>query len=226
MRSTVKKQTLADVLPAQIRQMIIDEGLKPGDRLPTEQELADRFGVSRISVRETIKSLSFLGIIKSAPKRGLTLSNFELKRVSNILGFHWALCNYPGSQLLQTRMVIEVGALHFTMEQMNWQPGLYDRLMLLALQTENAETPEYFIDREIAYHRALVESSGIEPLVSFTDILDAFFAKYYQRVIARRHVPEVQNHRQVVDFLHEGRLVEAEDLLRGHLSPYFKEELE
>jgi GntR family transcriptional regulator, transcriptional repressor for pyruvate dehydrogenase complex len=224
MKSTTKKQTIGDVLPAQIRQMIIDEGMKPGDRLPTEQELADRFGVSRMSVREATKSLGYLGIIKSAPKRGLTISNFDLKRVSNILGFHWALCNYPGSQLLQTRMVIEVGSLHFTMKRMTREAGLYDHLLDLALKTEQDIPPDCFIKHEIAYHRGLVESSGIEPLVSFTDILEAFFTKFYQRVIARQYVPEVRNHRRLVELLHQGRLVEAENLLRVHLSPYFEEE--
>ena len=42
-------------MAGRIKQLIIENGLKPGDRLPTELEMADRFGVSRVSVREATK---------------------------------------------------------------------------------------------------------------------------------------------------------------------------
>jgi DNA-binding FadR family transcriptional regulator len=59
----------APLLPSRIAslilQQIVDERLKPGDRLPTEQALADRFGVSRNVVREAISRLRADGIVHS-----------------------------------------------------------------------------------------------------------------------------------------------------------------
>lgn len=49
----------------QIKDMIIDGKLKVGERLPTEKELSENFGVSRTSVREALKALEVIGICES-----------------------------------------------------------------------------------------------------------------------------------------------------------------
>src|SRR6188472_3324676 len=108
-----RRQNLSEQVAARIKQLILENSLKPGDRLPTEQEMADRFGVSRVSVREATKALSFLGIIQAAPRRGLTVGHVDMRRVTEYLGFHLALTDYPKPQLLQTRLVIETGVLPF-----------------------------------------------------------------------------------------------------------------
>ena len=63
-------------LPAprcEIKQYIIEQKLMPGDRMPTETQLAETFGISRLSLREATKSLEFLGIIESKTGVGLTV---------------------------------------------------------------------------------------------------------------------------------------------------------
>ncbi len=63
----LRRRRLGEELTAQLCQHIIDEGLKPGDALLTEQQMAKRFGVSHSVVREATKTLDFLGIIAAAP---------------------------------------------------------------------------------------------------------------------------------------------------------------
>src|SRR5258707_15608240 len=107
----VKRQNLSEIIANRIKHYIVDNALRPGDRLPTEQEMAERFGVSRVSAREATKALSFLGIIRAAPRRGLTVGEIDMRRVTEYLGFHLALANYPNAELLQARIVIETGSL-------------------------------------------------------------------------------------------------------------------
>jgi DNA-binding FadR family transcriptional regulator len=220
MEPTVPKQSLGEVVAARIKELILDRGLRPGDRLPTEQELAGRFGVSRLSVREATRTLNFLGIIRAAPRRGLTVGEFDVTRIAEILGYHHALARYPGRQLVQARLVIEVGALPFAAERLAREPELRQRLLALATRTEEESDPEAFIEGEIAFHRALVETSGIEPLVLFSDILHAFFRRFQETVVAHRHDAGVRQHRQLVELLGRGSLAEAEAVLRGHLQAF------
>jgi DNA-binding FadR family transcriptional regulator len=56
--------------PEPVAEYIVDASLKPGDRLPTETELAARFGVSRLSLREATKALELLGIVEARPGKG------------------------------------------------------------------------------------------------------------------------------------------------------------
>ena len=116
------------------------QGLKPGDPLLTEQEMVERFGVSRSVVREATKALDFLGIINAVPRRGMVLDDFDFDRVSEYFGFHFALSDYPREKLLKARVVIETGALFYTMEEMKKNPALYPQLRRLAEAAPKTET--------------------------------------------------------------------------------------
>ena len=59
----VKKKRIHEEIIAQIRQELEDGGLKPGDRLPSERELSERFQVSRASVREAIRAMESMGLV-------------------------------------------------------------------------------------------------------------------------------------------------------------------
>ena len=59
----VKKKRIHEEIIAQIRQELEDGRLNPGDRLPSERELSERFQVSRASVREAIRALESMGLV-------------------------------------------------------------------------------------------------------------------------------------------------------------------
>lgn len=59
----VKKKRIHEEIVAQIREELADGRLQPGDRLPAERELAERFQVSRASVREAIRALESMGLV-------------------------------------------------------------------------------------------------------------------------------------------------------------------
>jgi len=65
----------------QIHQLILDRGLKPGDLLPPEQVLAAEFGVSRNVVREAIKSMEVMGIVRAVAGRGTELLPFSMEYI-------------------------------------------------------------------------------------------------------------------------------------------------
>ncbi len=66
---------------SQIHQLILDRGLKPGDLLPPEQVLAAEFGVSRNVVREAIKSMEVMGIVRAVAGRGTELLSFSMEYI-------------------------------------------------------------------------------------------------------------------------------------------------
>ena len=64
-----------ELVAEQILQLIADLDLRPGDRMPTENELATRLGSSRTVVREAVKILSAIGRIRAQKGRGLYVSD-------------------------------------------------------------------------------------------------------------------------------------------------------
>jgi GntR family transcriptional regulator, transcriptional repressor for pyruvate dehydrogenase complex len=91
MLETLPRRKIRDDVAQRIKDFITTEDLAPGDRLPTETELAGRFGVSRPSIREATKALEFLGIVASKTGVGLTVGHIDLAAVTRHLGFHPAL---------------------------------------------------------------------------------------------------------------------------------------
>jgi GntR family transcriptional regulator, transcriptional repressor for pyruvate dehydrogenase complex len=64
---------LSDQVASAVLEMITSSPLRPGDRLPTERDLAGQFGVSRTAIREAVRSLVAKGIVDATPGRGLTV---------------------------------------------------------------------------------------------------------------------------------------------------------
>lgn len=60
---TISRPKMRDQVTEQIKQYIVERNLAAGDRLPTERQLAETFGISRLSLREATKTLEFLGTL-------------------------------------------------------------------------------------------------------------------------------------------------------------------
>lgn len=84
----ISKSTIVTQVMARIKELIASGHYKPGDRLPTEQELATMFGVGRSSIREAIKVFQHLGVVESKAAKGTFVqdrANISLEAIT------WAL---------------------------------------------------------------------------------------------------------------------------------------
>ena len=61
----------------QIKQLIIDGEFSPGSRLPKEQELAQRLGLSRNSLREAVRALTLIGVLEPRVGDGTYITSLE-----------------------------------------------------------------------------------------------------------------------------------------------------
>jgi DNA-binding FadR family transcriptional regulator len=222
MPDAIERRNLSEVVAERIKQYIIEHRLKPGDRLPTEQDLSDRFGVSRVSTREATKALGFLGIIEAAPRRGLVVGRVDMKRVSTYVGFHLAISDFPGSEILDARIVIETGALPHVMRRMAGDPTLYERLRKAAEAVEAAPDLDARIAADVAFHRDLLDASGVGPLLAFHDLLAVFFERFRRSLVTGDWDSGLRQHRQILDALRAGDAGLACDVLTRHVGYHRK----
>jgi GntR family transcriptional regulator, transcriptional repressor for pyruvate dehydrogenase complex len=215
-----RRQKRSEFVAAGIKQLILDEGLKAGDRLPTEHEMAAQFGVSRVSVREATKALSFLGIIQAAPRRGLSLGDVDMGRVTQYLGFHFALADYPRTELLHTRLVIEAGALPYVARAMAADATIYERLAALMEATHKADDMPSRVENDIAFHRTLLKASGIGPLLVFDDLLQIFFDRFVLDPSDAQRDIVTEQHGTLIRHLCDGNLEGARRMMAEHLGVY------
>ena len=110
--SPVKQSRVTEDMFEQIFSRIADGNLKPGEKLPTERELAAQFGVSRSTVRETLRMLQHSGLIriKYGSQGGAFVATDDWTPVSNALRMMLRLNQTPFAQLLEARAFIEAAS--------------------------------------------------------------------------------------------------------------------
>ena len=123
----------------QIRDMISKDGLRPGDKIPSERELSERLNVGRSSVREALRALELLGLIETRRGEGTYLRDFRDHHLIDLLGMFILQDHKAQDDILHTKIMIEQEALR-TLFIRN-----HDMESLL-LKVSNEEDSEYVGD--------------------------------------------------------------------------------
>jgi GntR family transcriptional repressor for pyruvate dehydrogenase complex len=127
----VRPSRASDEIVAQLRQAVFDGGLRPGDPLGSEGELATRFGVSRLSVREAMRSLEACGVIEMrlGPKGGPHVAHGDPQRFAEALAIQLRLVGVDMVEVLDAlagleQMAARLAALHATAADIETLAGL------------------------------------------------------------------------------------------------------
>jgi DNA-binding FadR family transcriptional regulator len=216
----LQRNKIRDVVASRLKSYITSKKLKTGDRLPTENELAVQFGVSRLSIREATKALEFLGLVHSKPGRGLSVGTVNIQHLAELLGFHPSLRQASPIQLIETRVIIEIGVLPHVMQRMQQDESIYASLSDIVDQLRCSRDLRSWIKCDVAFHRRLVESSGLSPLLAFNDLLTVFFQKFRESVKKAEWLESVDSHQRLIDKLRDQQLTEACDELRRHIESH------
>ena len=162
-----RKEKLGDQLYGQILEQIVSGALKAGDKLPSENQVCQSFGVSRPTVREALMRLHADGLVTTRQGSG----TFVLKRPSNQLTRFAKSGDVAGMlRCLEVRIALEgqaatLAAQRRTLEQM----GEITRAMA-ALQVAFHSGEDLPIAADYEFHRAVARASGN---ALFEDMLDS-----------------------------------------------------
>lgn len=111
--SPVSVDRVSQVIVDQIKVLIRDGQLLPGDRLPSERELCQRFGVSRVTVREALRVLEASGLvaIKVGAHGGAFLTTPSAERLGAGLADLMNLAPLTAANVTEARIIVELGIL-------------------------------------------------------------------------------------------------------------------
>ncbi len=217
---TLRRPKIRDQATEQIKKYIVERKLTSGDRLPTETQLAETLGISRLSLREATKALEFLGIVESKPGVGLTVGRIDMGRVTEHLGFHAGLLDVDPQQLIDSRVILETGVLPHVARRMKVDPAIEARLRELVERFRSASDLKLWIDLDIEFHRSLLDASGLQPLVAFGDLLHVFFQRFRESVQRAEWRKGVESHQRLVQELARGHVEAATAELRKHIESH------
>lgn len=143
-----------------IQELILHEGLKPGDPMPTEGALCERLGVSRSSVREAIRTLSSLDIVEVRHGHGTFVGRMSLSPLVDGLLFRARMNDGDDlrtlREIVQVRIALDMAVTDELVAAHQGRP--YDDLLALVDQMrESASRGETFAEADSAFHALLLE---------------------------------------------------------------------
>lgn len=115
----VRSTRISDDVIEQIRAAIFRGDLRPGDRLPSERELAAQFGISRVTVRDALRALEAGGLIrvKVGGGGGPYVAAPDVQALSAAVGNHLKLIGADFRELAEARLALETTAVRLACER-------------------------------------------------------------------------------------------------------------
>ena len=144
-----ENQTIQDSIILKIRDLINVKNLEPGDKLPSERMLSEKFEVSRGNIREAIQKLEFYGILNSIPQSGTFVANIGVIAMNGMIDDILRLEDPDFKSLVETRILLELktvrlAALRRTEEDLVLMKNALDAYAEKVLKGEDAVYVNYY----------------------------------------------------------------------------------
>jgi GntR family transcriptional repressor for pyruvate dehydrogenase complex len=218
--SVGNKESLSQKVASEIEDAILTKKIPPGDKLPSELELCNQFGVSRTAVREALCTLSAKGLISVEKGRGIFVSHLSSEHVIKSMHNYLEIKSNKNSPLdvIQARMIIEpaiaeYAATHHTAEDMVKLKQNLDEMR------EN-EDPVEHARLDMKFHYLIAQSSGntIMPLIlNPIHRLMPNIKKKIMDIVPGAKDAALTWHQTIVDSIEECDPKKAYNAMKGHL---------
>ncbi|MGP3534739.1 FadR/GntR family transcriptional regulator [Microbacterium sp. RD1] len=203
--------------------------LAPGDRLAPERELAAQLGVGRSSVREALRVLEVLGLLRTAtgsgPTSGAMIVAAPRGGLSALLRLQVAATGFPVADVVRTRIALETAAVEVLAGAPD-RDTASARAVLDAMDAEGLSVEE-FLALDAQLHLALTEASGNVVAAAMMEGMRTAIESYvvagaqamddWTATAARLRV----EHRRIVEAVEAGDGETAHRLVRDHIARYY-----
>lgn len=223
--SPIQKTTIVNQVMDQIRELIASGSYKPGDKLPTEKELAEQLGVGRSSIRETIKVFNYLGVLESKSAKGtFVCSRSSISR--EVLTWALLLGEDDIKMVIDLRAAIELWSYLQLTEQFLLTPHLNSTIvddLNVILNTMGRAIANHdraaVIQADYDFHRRIISGVSNTLFVDFYDMLRSFLLKEIE-ASQSQYLDQskiVEEHRALLQALQSGNLQTATNAYQAHI---------
>lgn len=220
--SPVTSARISATIVDQIRALIHQGQLEPGDRLPSERELCTSFGVSRVTIRDALRVLESSGLIeiRVGAHGGAYVTAPTTSTISAGLTDMLAMSSLTGAEITEARIIFELGIIELVCER-----ALEDDFAALeeicTRSFASLESGHYDMDLSAEFHVRLAKSAHNRTLDL---IVESFQGPLRYSLIEAQHAapvmgdPGVVEHQKLLQALRDRDPALARDILYRHLS--------
>jgi GntR family transcriptional regulator, transcriptional repressor for pyruvate dehydrogenase complex len=217
--TAVRKTRVYEGVARQLQRLIEEGVLKPGDMLPPEREMVERFGVSRSSVRDAIRTLELVGMVEARQGEGTVVAEAKAEALVVPLAGILLRKREMVGELLEVRRMIEPplaarAARHATADQVSRLEEILGR------QEERTRRGEPSIEEDTEFHYTIALAAGNSVVQRVVDVLMDLLRESRVRSLQVRGRPEksLGGHRRILRAIRKRDPAMAEKAMRSHLS--------
>jgi GntR family transcriptional repressor for pyruvate dehydrogenase complex len=223
MFTKLKQNRMYEDIVNQVMEALFRGDLQSKDKLPSEKELMAIFGVSRVTVREAMRSLEQLGVIeiRQGSLGGAYIRDIDLDTVIEQVETLLRLTNITFPALAEARALLERMMIRELIPDKIQESHLHE------LENNVAQAEEFFVNRQseerladnFKFHTILAEITGNPIIILMHKIIANLSYHFFKNVNPTPQMVEktLQYHRDVVEFLKKGQFHEASRICSEHI---------
>ena len=212
-----REPRLSDKVADLLLGSIMSRGLQPGDRLPSERELGEQFGVSRTVVREAIRALAAKGVIDARTGSGLRVAAVDASAVSESISLYLrgGALEYPKVHEVRKLLEVEISALAAE----RGDDAHLDRMEEICGEMEAAiDDVERASRLDLEFHRAIAKATGNELYLLLLDSIGEALLEIRRGNLQTGAADEtLRAHRAILDAIHARDPERARRAMATHL---------
>jgi GntR family transcriptional repressor for pyruvate dehydrogenase complex len=217
----VNDRRISELIVDQVRLLIRQQQLNPGDRLPAERELCERFGVSRVTVREALRVLEANGLveIRVGARGGAFVTTPSRERVGEGIADLLTLTAVTAAEVTEARLILELGMIPLVCERAD-DDDIAALLDICDRQESALSTGDYHMNLSAEFHSRLAECAHNAAVHMLIQSFRGPLLMSLER--AQRTAPEMghlgaKEHRKLVEAIQRRDVDGATEIMRKHL---------
>ncbi len=217
LKTTQKRKVYQEIL-LEINQIIKEDRLRPGDKLPSERELSERLQVGRSSVREALRALELLGLITTRHGEGTFVQHYRHNKLIDILGYYVLSDFKTKKDLIEMRKILELDAVRLACQRAT-EKHFEEMERILEESERKVKEGKIPTEEDYQFHRMIARSSRNSVLHRIWAPVVEYSKTIREDSLSRegRAVQAIREHREIMDAIKRRDVAEAEKQMAQHL---------
>jgi GntR family transcriptional repressor for pyruvate dehydrogenase complex len=220
MLEPIQRTSLADAVFEQLKGLITEGRLRPGDRIPSERELCDQLGVSRTAIREAKQALVVMGLLEPKAGKGTFVSDDLFDFFTEPLNWAVELERGRVEELIEARLIVETASAALAAQRAT--EGDREAMQGLVRQQQAAVEEgdkESFVEADLALHVAIARAAKNLVLMRTNLAIRGLLKAFIAATLATPGSAEaaLEYHRELVGAIVHGDASQAREIMASHL---------
>jgi GntR family transcriptional repressor for pyruvate dehydrogenase complex len=213
----VRRDSVRDQVFDQLKEQVIKGTWTPGGKLPSENELAGRLGVSRVSIREGLQKLVTLGLLETRHGEGTYVKEISPDVYLNSL-FPLLLLEKTGIiHVLEYRKAIDTGAVALAVERAD-AADIGEMERILSVMEQSSKEPHRFAEADLDFHLAVAKATKNPIFIKVNSIIRNILSLSMEEIVKNLGRNDgLYYHRKILDAIKARDAAEAERLMKEHV---------